>query len=68
VSKAILDEGCEVPEGTRIGFDLAEDAKRYHVTERGVVLVTPDMLQPAAPAERGPVEAPAWTADRWGNG
>jgi glucose-1-phosphate adenylyltransferase len=68
VSKAILDEGCEVPEGTRIGFDLAEDAKRYHVTERGVVLVTPDMLQPAAPAEPGPVEAPAWTADRWGNG
>jgi glucose-1-phosphate adenylyltransferase len=44
ISKAILDEGCEVPEGTRIGQDLGADAERFHVTERGVVLVTPDML------------------------
>jgi glucose-1-phosphate adenylyltransferase len=28
----------------QIGFDLAEDRKRFHVSEKGVVLVTPEML------------------------
>ena len=44
INKAILDEGCVVPDGTRIGEDSAADAERFHVTERGVVLVTPEML------------------------
>ncbi len=30
--------------GTRIGVDPEEDKRRFHVTERGVTLVTPDML------------------------
>jgi glucose-1-phosphate adenylyltransferase len=42
---AILDEGCEVPDGTQIGADRSADARRFHVTENGVVLVTPDMLR-----------------------
>ncbi|MDE2451891.1 MAG: glucose-1-phosphate adenylyltransferase, partial [Gammaproteobacteria bacterium] len=42
---AIIDEGCEIPDGMRIGIDRAEDAKRFLVTEKGVVLVTPDMLR-----------------------
>jgi hypothetical protein len=35
----------------RIGVDAEQDAKRFFVTERGVVLVTPDMLArlPRAP-------------------
>ncbi len=45
IHKAILDEGCVVPDGTRIGVDLAADRRRFEVTERGVVLVTPDMLR-----------------------
>jgi glucose-1-phosphate adenylyltransferase len=45
VQGAILDEGCEVPDGTQIGVDRAADARRFHVTENGVVLVTPDMLR-----------------------
>jgi glucose-1-phosphate adenylyltransferase len=45
IQRAILDEGCEVPDGTRIGVDLAADAGRFEVTERGVVLVTPEMLR-----------------------
>jgi glucose-1-phosphate adenylyltransferase len=45
IAGAIVDEGCEVPEGTRIGVDRAEDARRFHLTEKGVVLVTPDMLR-----------------------
>lgn len=45
VRHAILDEGCDVPDGLNIGVDLAADAARFHVTENGVVLVTPRMLQ-----------------------
>jgi glucose-1-phosphate adenylyltransferase len=45
IQRAILDEGCMVPDGTRIGVDLAADAGRFEVTERGVVLVTPEMLR-----------------------
>jgi glucose-1-phosphate adenylyltransferase len=45
IRKAILDEGCEVPDGMQIGLDRSADAARFHVTEGGVVLVTPEMLQ-----------------------
>jgi glucose-1-phosphate adenylyltransferase len=44
ISKAVIDSGCQVPEGTVIGENPQDDAKRYYVTPRGVVLVTPDML------------------------
>ena len=52
IQHAILDEGCDVPAGTTIGLDRAADAARFHVTDKGVVLVTPEMLQRsvAAPA------------------
>jgi glucose-1-phosphate adenylyltransferase len=42
--RAIVDRECTLPAGTRIGVDPAADRKRFHVTERGVVLVTPEML------------------------
>jgi len=51
VAHAILDEGCEVPSGTQIGVDRVADAQRFHVTDNGIVLVTPEML--AKPAPRG---------------
>ncbi|MDD5411709.1 MAG: glucose-1-phosphate adenylyltransferase [Methylobacter sp.] len=44
ITKAILEKGCEIPEGTIIGENRAEDEKRFHVSPGGVVLVTPDML------------------------
>ena len=44
ITKAIIEKGCEVPQGTVIGEDRAEDEKRFHVSPGGVVLVTPDML------------------------
>jgi glucose-1-phosphate adenylyltransferase len=51
ISRAILDEGCVVPDGMQIGEDPAVDSQRFHVTERGVVLVTPEMLtNPSAEA------------------
>jgi glucose-1-phosphate adenylyltransferase len=45
IQHAILDEGCEVPDGLSIGVDRTADAARFHVTDNGVVLVTPGMLQ-----------------------
>jgi len=47
IQRAIVDEGCEIPDGTSIGVDRAADAQRFHVTEGGVVLVTRDMLREA---------------------
>ena len=44
VSKAILDKGCIIPRDMVIGEDPQEDAKRFHVSPGGVVLVTPDAL------------------------
>jgi glucose-1-phosphate adenylyltransferase len=44
ISHAILDEGCEIPDAMQIGLDRVADAARFHVTDQGVVLVTPDML------------------------
>ncbi|MFP5344907.1 MAG: glucose-1-phosphate adenylyltransferase, partial [Gammaproteobacteria bacterium] len=35
---------CIVPEGTVIGENPEDDARRFHVTPGGVVLVTPEML------------------------
>ena len=48
VRGAILDEGCEIPDGMIIGVDRAADAARFHVTDKGIVLVTPDMLRSLA--------------------
>jgi len=45
INGAIIDEGCEVPDGTQIGVDRDADTRRFYVTEKGVVLVTPDMLR-----------------------
>ena len=42
---AIIDEGCEIAAGTSIGIDHAVDAARFHVTDKGIVLVTGDMLR-----------------------
>lgn len=44
ITKAIIEKGCEVPEGTIIGENRADDEKRFFVSPGGVVLVTPDML------------------------
>jgi glucose-1-phosphate adenylyltransferase len=42
--KVVVDKGCVIPDGTVVGMDHTEDAKRFHVTPGGVVLVTPEML------------------------
>ena len=32
--QAMLDEGCEIPDGMQIGVDRAADAARFHVTDQ----------------------------------
>ncbi len=45
VRRAIIDRGCRVPEGMKIGFDAEQDkAAGFTVSPGGVVLVTPSML------------------------
>ncbi len=43
--KVVIDNGCVIPEGMHIGFDAAEDARRFYRTDSGVVLVTKAMLE-----------------------
>jgi glucose-1-phosphate adenylyltransferase len=45
IRNAILDEGCEIPDAMSIGVDRTADASRFYVTDKGVVLVTTDMLR-----------------------
>lgn len=42
--RVVVDKFCQIPPGMKIGFDPVEDAKRFHVSPKGVTLVTPEML------------------------
>jgi glucose-1-phosphate adenylyltransferase len=44
LKRVILDRACRLAAGTTIGVDLEADRKRFHVSEKGIVLVTPEML------------------------
>lgn len=44
INHAIIDKGCEIPDGTIIGYDDEADQERFYVSPKGVVLVTPEML------------------------
>jgi glucose-1-phosphate adenylyltransferase len=39
VRNAIIDRGIRVEPGDRIGFDLEQDRKRFHVSETGIVVI-----------------------------
>lgn len=40
----VVEKNCVIPEGLRVGFDAEEDGKRFHVTKKGITLITPEML------------------------
>ncbi|RMG90537.1 MAG: glucose-1-phosphate adenylyltransferase [Zetaproteobacteria bacterium] len=42
--RCVIDKGTVIPEGTVIGEDPEEDARRFYVSEGGIVLVTPEMM------------------------
>ncbi len=45
IKKAIISDGARIPAHTSIGFNPAEDRKRYHVTPRGITVVTKEDFQ-----------------------
>ena len=48
--KVVIDRGVTIPEGLVVGEDPVEDAKWFRVTDRGVTLITRDMLERRAAA------------------
>jgi glucose-1-phosphate adenylyltransferase len=42
IQRAIIDRDVFIPRGALIGFNEEEDRKRHTVTDRGIVVVTPD--------------------------
>ena len=45
VSRCIIDTGVDIPAGMIIGEDTALDAKRFRRTDKGVTLVTREMME-----------------------
>jgi glucose-1-phosphate adenylyltransferase len=39
VQRAIIDKNVTIPPGTKIGVDLDEDRRRFHVTDSGIVVI-----------------------------
>jgi len=44
IKRCVIDKGARIPENTVIGENPVKDAKRFYVSENGIVLVTPEML------------------------
>ena len=44
LKQAVVDKHCRLPDGLTVGSIPTEDRRRFHVTERGVTLVIPEML------------------------
>ncbi len=45
IRDVVFDQECDVPDGSVIGHDREQDARRFFITKRGRVLVTGDMLR-----------------------
>ena len=41
IQNTIIEKGVVIPPGTIIGYDQAEDQKRFHITEKGRIVVVP---------------------------
>jgi glucose-1-phosphate adenylyltransferase len=44
LTRVVVDRGCIIPDGLVIGEDAVLDAARFHVSPKGITLVTADML------------------------
>jgi glucose-1-phosphate adenylyltransferase len=42
--KAVVDKHCVLPDGLEAGINPESDHRHFHVTPRGVILITPEML------------------------
>jgi glucose-1-phosphate adenylyltransferase len=53
LNRAVVDRGCQIPDGLVIGEDPVEDARRFHRTGKGVTLVTREMVDAVVGAREG---------------
>ena len=44
IKRAVVDDGCIIPDGFQVGINPDADRVRFHVTPRGITLITPEML------------------------
>jgi len=44
LNRVVVDSDARIPEGVEIGFDVELDRKRFYVSEKGITLVTAEML------------------------
>jgi glucose-1-phosphate adenylyltransferase len=44
IRRAVIDAGCRIPDGTVIGANQDDDARRFNVSNNGIVAVTVEML------------------------
>ena len=44
LKRAVVEKLCRLPDGLTVGVDPDEDRRRFHVTERGITLIIPEML------------------------
>jgi glucose-1-phosphate adenylyltransferase len=52
IKNCIIDKGTVIPDGFQVGVDPEEDRKRFVVTDEGIVLVTPGMMNQRLHYER----------------
>ena len=44
LKRVVIDHGVQIPEGLVVGEDLDLDAKRFRVSEKGICLITQEMI------------------------
>ena len=44
IRRCVIDKGCQIPDGARIGVDEQEDARHFFISPGGVRVITPEML------------------------
>lgn len=42
--RVIVEKQCVIPEGLTVGYDAAADRQKFYVTDKGITLITPEML------------------------
>ena len=42
--RVVVEKKCLIPEGLVVGYNPEDDRKRFYVTEKGITLITPEML------------------------
>jgi glucose-1-phosphate adenylyltransferase len=45
LARCVVDAGVVIPEGLVVGDDPVLDAKRFRVSEKGIALITQDMIK-----------------------